>query len=184
MYRRLLICLLFPALCSGQQADCVKINNIPFNKRLQNYPFSQATKVLAVSYLADTNSYGQLLRKIDYRLPVKNDTICYSKLHELITLTASQINILTDILYNYGEKYKTSIGLITMCYRPRKALIFVNEKEESFAWLEICFECEQTRSNNQKMNWDNLCFKQYDLLKTLFTQTGITYGVKTTLTNE
>ncbi len=174
--------IIIPTLSFSQVIDCVKTSNTPFHELSQRYPFNQAVRVLAISYITDTSSSGILLRKIDYSLPTKNDTICYSKLHEIKALRLVQINVLTDILYNYEKKIANNIDEVTMCFRPRNALIFINEKNESFAYLEICFECSRTRSSHINMGLDdNLCFKQYELLKTLFTNVGISYGVNTTI---
>lgn len=177
----LFIALLIPLSSLAQKTNCVRIKNTPPSVRLKHYPFNEAARVLAVSYVADSNSYGILLRKTDYALPVKNDTICYSKLHEIVSLNASQIDTLTDILFNYKQKGNIDFG--AACYRPRNALIFLNAKGESFAYLEICFECEGIRANNEKNTINSLCFKQYELLKILFTNAGIRYGPETTIFN-
>lgn len=176
-----LLTLLFSQQAFAQKITCVKIRNTAPAQRLKNYPFNQAASVLVVSYIADSNPYGEISRKIDYNLPVKNDTICYSKLHEIITLNAAQVDTLTDILFNYKEQ--SNIHISSACYRPRNALIFLNAKGESFAYLEICFECGNNRPSNKKSSFDSLCFKQYELLKILFTNSGISYGPETTIFN-
>lgn len=177
----LLLTVLFSLPLFAQEEKCASKKSTPSQKRLKNYPFNQTAKVLAVSYIADSNSYGQIHRKVDYSLPVKNDTICYSKLHETVTLSARQVDTLTSILFNYTLSNKVHIQ--PMCYRPRNALIFLNAKGESFAYMEICFECEGMRSSNKKIPVHLLCSTQYALLKQLFIHSGIRYGPETTIFN-
>lgn len=182
--------------------DCVFVNKYSIKQRLLAYPYSKAVKIIAVSYpcFCDDVDAGIVIdspgRKID-TLPKKlNDTLFKNGLHvengllnyatikEIKVLTQSQINQLTNIIYNtdlkvhrYGEPepalYVTGGG---GCFNPRNALLFFDKNGKIFDYLEVCFECAVADSESRKITLGSGCDQKFDLLKKFFISIGIKYG--------
>lgn len=145
--------------------DCVRINVKSFSQRLKKYPYNKVTRVQLVSFEGE-------------RLPMMNDTVCYSKLKEIKTLTLSQIDSLTDILYNVGFGGTILIIREMSCYSPRNAILFVNSDDKVFEYIELCFECEQFVVSSDKIEFGDTCNQKFTMLKKLFIRAGINYGVR------
>lgn len=72
-------------------------------------------------------------------------------------------------------KTKDKIEERATCYEPRHIIVFYNEKDEIFGYVELCFECTGTRaSENLKFLEDRMLFQQE-----LFKEFGITYFEET-----
>lgn len=124
---------------------CVKKTNKTFAERLKKYPFNLTTQIQLVSFKGGVDtSQLQDMKNLD-SLPRLNDTVCYSKLTELKSITFSQVDKLTDILYNYGYGGAVYIGSISLCYFPRNAILFLDKNGKVFEYIEICFECSKTK---------------------------------------
>jgi hypothetical protein len=150
---------------------CVKNHNYSFAARLKNYPFNLSSGIQLVSF-----NENEAIDKDS--LPRQNDTICYSRLNEIKTVTFSQVDKLTDILYNYGFRGNTHIMTIMDCYNPRNAIIFLDKNGKAFEYIEICFECRQTRESSPRISLGELCDQKLNMLKDLFNKAGIEYGIK------
>ena len=117
-------------------------------------------------------------------LPRKNDTVVYSKLFEVKALTQTQVDTLTDLIYNYGYKLKYKpkgkvyfIGSIMNCYNPRNAILFLDKEQKVFEFIEICFECDNTRESSKHVSLGTDCNQKLQLIKNLFRSVGIEFGV-------
>lgn len=160
--------------------DCAKTGNLSFSDRLKNYPFNIAKEIELVSFKMPVDPvWGDILKA---RLPRENDTICYSKLLEVKTITWAQVDSLTDILYNYGPKsvYKLKgkvyfIDTFLQCYYPRNAILFLDADKKVIEYIEICFECEKEKTSSDKIQLGPKCNQKYILLQNFFTQAGIEY---------
>ena len=157
---------------------CVRKENKSFSVRLKNYPFNLAAQIQFVSFKGtiDTSEYHDL--KMNDSLPRLNDTVCYSKLEEVKTITFSQADELTDILYNYGYAGQTSLGSFADCYLPRNAILFLNPQGKVFEFIEVCFECRKTEVSSKNISLGQMCDQKISMLKDLFRTVGIEYGVK------
>jgi hypothetical protein len=146
-----------------QNHTCVRINVKNFSARSKIFPFSKATQIKLVSFQAD-------------QLPRQNDTVDYSKLMEIATLSLPQIDSLSDVLYNYG--YGGTILAIeeTRCYDPRNAILFINNQGATFAFMEICFQCAKMVTSPENINPGDFCNEKFDLLKKRFVNAGVRYG--------
>ena len=191
--------LLFPYLTFGQSnkrreatsrdyalleksCDCAKVKSLTTKERLNIYPFSQAVKIQLVSF---ENGYDSEPR--DYlrdSLPRINDTLCYSKLKEVKTLSTVQIDSLSDLIHNYGFKFRYKlkgnvyfIASTSQCYIPRNAIVFLNDENKVFEYIEICFECKKTRNSSDKVNIGVKCNQKLNLIKKFFKRVGIDYGI-------
>ncbi len=163
---------------------CVKKTNKPFTERLKRYPFNLAAQIQLVSFKAgaDTSQF-QDMKDLD-SLPRLNDTVCYSKLTELKSITFSQVDKLTDILYNYGFSGTIHIGSISLCYFPRNAILFLDKNGKVFEYIEICFECNKIKENSNKISLGQMCEEKMAMLKDFFKTVGIEYGIIKSLTSE
>jgi hypothetical protein len=196
----ILFCVFFSILVNGQlpsggreatekeqklfesSQDCFKVKSIPLTKRLKLYPFNNTNKIQLVSFKSSLDSsFGEYYKD---SLPRKNDTICYSKLYEIKTLENSQLDPLTDIIYNYGFKFKYKgkrnvyfIGSVLQCYNPRNAILFLDKDNKVFEFIEICFECEKKRTSSDKVSLGVECNQKLQLVKKVFKDNGIKYGV-------
>jgi len=163
---------------------CVKKTNKTFTARLKKYPFNVATQIQLVSFKAGVDtSQLQDMKNLD-SLPRLNDTICYSKLTELKSITFPQIDKLTDILYNYGYGGTIHIGSIPLCYFPRNAILFLDKNGKVFEYIEICFECSKTKESSDKISLGQMCDEKMGMLKDFFKTVGIEYGIIKSLTSE
>lgn len=146
---------------------CVNLPKKSFSTILKKYPFVKTAKIQLVSFKGN-------------KLPIENDTVCYSKLYEVKTLTLRQIDSLTNIMYNIGFGGTILIVEEMNCYNPRNAILFIDNDGKAFEFIEICFECEQTVNSSDKIDFGEVCNEKFNLLKKQFLNAGIIYGTKTT----
>jgi hypothetical protein len=157
--------------------NCIRKINKTFTARLKNYPFSISTQIQFVSFMGSSRTVDHEIVYTNDSLPRLNDTVCYSKLHEIKTLTFSQVDKLTDILYNYGYRGVIYTMSETMCYNPRNAILFLDSTGKVFEFIEICFECDKTRESSDKISLGDLCDQKMSMLKDLFKKIGIEFGI-------
>jgi hypothetical protein len=152
-------------------SQCVHSEKLTAKKRLSFYPFNKATKILVISY-NDKN-------KIQNSIPLKNKQIIFSEIRELDSLPKSQIDSLTNILFNTGYKSKSKFRVIEdkKCYNPRNAILFLNKKNEVFEYIEICFECNKRVLSSEKIKDGEYCNEKFDLLWSFFQSMGIEVGL-------
>ena len=107
------------------------------------------------------------------------DTIRISPvgMKEIRTLTHEQIDRLTDILYNYGFAKKATTARVHECYDPRNAILFRDSNGKVIAFIELCFLCQNTRESSDEISLGEMCEQKLDMLKALFKQVGIKYGI-------
>ena len=155
---------------------CVKKTNRSFSTRLKNHPFDRSAQIQFVSFASNGTAMNETVSVAD-SLPRLNDTICYSQLREVKTLTFSQVDKLTDILYNYGFAGPVHTMDMALCYRPRNAILFLDSTGKAFAFVEICFECDRLVKSSDKVLVGDWCDQKMDMLKELFIEVGVKYGV-------
>jgi hypothetical protein len=136
-------------------------------QRLAFYPFAKASSVQFVSFglLMDSTE-----RKVEsnYKIPLKNDSIDYTKMDQVKSLTLKQIDTLTDILYNTCSRQQIADFSEAGCYFPRNAILFLDTTGQPFEYLEICFECNRTRKSSPSRNEGDLCDYAYNDLQNFF----------------
>jgi len=144
-----------------------RTSNKSFTSRLKIYPFNRAAQIKIVSF-PNTN---------DEHIPLEKDTVNYSRLSEIATLTFSQIDTLTDILYNFEYPSSGSNQRIaSMCYNPRNGILFIDNNGKTFEYIEVCFECNRTESSSPKIELYRMWELTFDKLKSFFLKVGIRYG--------
>jgi len=176
--------------------DCVFTKKFTAVQRLKKYPFSKATKILAVSYdgsgdrnieiTIDGDTLDAMTHK-NYRdfkshgLQFKKGTLDTSNLFEVKQLTAKQINRLTDIMYNTDNRIPNDyLDPGRKCFNPRNALIFYDKSGKVFDYLEICFECDMMESKSNRIHFHSECTQRFDLVKKFLINVGFKYGTLTT----
>lgn len=153
--------------------QCLKTDLLSVVERNKKYPFNKATRIELISF-TDTGAV------LSIPIPVKNGRLDQSKIVDQKILHTKQINKLTDILFNVGRtpipnlKYAEYIG--SGCYEPRNGIVFVDSNERVFAYIEICFECQQHRFSSRRIKpWDD-CEQKHDMLRHFFADQGIKFG--------
>lgn len=169
---------------------CNYYNDYSAKERLSREPFGQAEKTELVSFdgLVDISisEVGDSVPPPPQwfhggEIPKKNSKIDRSKLKEIISLSTSQLDSLTNIFFNY-DYGRAKHGFHTEekgCFYPRHAILFFHKKTdaEPFAYIEICLECRGVETFPQKYEIGNFCDGKYELLQDFFQQTGISFGL-------
>jgi hypothetical protein len=166
-----------PQEIEDDNTACMQCADLPLSKRMKLYPFNAASKIQMISWgeRVDTTYGGS--DSYQYSFAQKNDTVCYSKCTEIITLNKNQIDELSFLMYNIGMKdTKSGLGE-SRCYEPRNAIIFLDKKGKILEYIELCFECFRVR-HSENVSLGLMCAQKLDLLKELFRKVGIKHGTK------
>lgn len=145
--------------------NCVHKSKISFSSICKKYPYNETSIIQLVSF-------------DEQNLPMQNDSVAYSRLKEVKTLTLWQVDTLSDIFYNVGFGGLTLSEVKTNCYNPRNAVSFLNNSGKVFAFLELCFECEDFRPSSENIYFGDKCNQKYLKLKKIFQNSGINYGTE------
>ena len=140
----------------------------------QLYPFSTAKIVKIVSYSWRQDSVPGMLRTFtNHKIPLINGVVNEAQLDQLATLSAGQIDSLSDILFNTCRKLDSFISSSHGCYLPRNAIIFIDTAGHPFEYIELCFECHNFRKSNIKIQNPVSCDLMYDELQAFFEKMGL-----------
>ncbi|NCD69012.1 hypothetical protein [Mucilaginibacter agri] len=171
--------------------DCVFTKQYSIRQRLKKYPFVKTSVVVAVSYHAempepstyvDNNGKVTSVDSAWVRplagLHIKNGKIDTKTLTEFVALNKQQIDALTNIIYNTDFRINKDFNMISQgsCFEPRNALIFLDKNGNAFDYIEICFQCKDSKSFSQKLNIGTPCTQKYDILKKYFIRLDIKTG--------
>ena len=151
--------------------SCVYRNKYAALQRRAFYPFNKASSIKLVSFPCKEEGMCGI--------PTNGDRIVLDQLKEIKTLNLAQVDQLTNILYNYSFRGKFDFALETLCYNPRNAILFFDDKGKLFAYIELCFECINSELSSPRIKLGDNCAGKYQLLQNFFAKSGITYGVKT-----
>lgn len=126
---------------------------------MKNYPFNVAAQVVLTSYELDF-----MAKKIG------------TPDLERIVLNKTQIDSLTDLLFN--NFYKGEILVIegTGCFMPRNAIVFVDASGKEFERADVCFECLNYYTAPTKFKFGDDCKWKISLLDPFFVSCGIKIG--------
>jgi hypothetical protein len=152
----------------------VRTNNAKYTlqKRISFYPFNKSAQIKIVSFGLQLDS-NQRQEEKNYKLPILNDTICFSKLDQIISLNLSQADTLTDILFNECSRWNLTEYSEAGCYYPRNAILFFDKAGHVFEYMEICFECSKVELSSAKFVKPDLCNYMYKDLEKIFNRVGI-----------
>lgn len=172
---------------SDENGFCTRKRNISFKNRIQNFPFNLTSQIVFISYKTkfdnkskdslQFDAEGMQLQKLLNSIKIGQDSINEKYFLESKKLDFKQTEKLTDVFFNYGFKSKYYVTSDTKCYEPRNAIIFINKDNKVIAFIEICFACQHIRSSDQKIGFGEYCEQKYDLVKEIFKESGIKYGV-------
>jgi len=151
-----------------------RTNSVKFSleKRIAFYPFNKNSQIKVVSFGLQLDSNQRKLDKY-YQLPKLNDTICLSQLDDIHSLSLTQIDTLTDILYNECSRWNIGEYNEAGCYYPRNAILFVDKEGKIFEYMEICFECIRIEISTPKFRKPDLCNYMYRDLEVFFKRIGV-----------
>ncbi|NHN26113.1 hypothetical protein FIA58_010535 [Flavobacterium jejuense] len=160
-----------------EKLNCTKNSNIRLEERLVNFPYNLTAQIKIVSYKnKEEGGVGDDFQKYLDLLVTKKDTIIENKFDEMKVLNLEQIEKLTDIIFNYGYESEPTIEVAEACYMPRNAILFYDNDNKIIGFIEICFQCSNYRTNDNKMNLGETCTQKFELLKAFFKECGIQYG--------
>ncbi len=144
---------------------CHRNGNLSATERAAKYPFNKAKKVIFIAFNGSSD-----------RTPVHNSRLDTGQTMAIKVLDKNQLNTLTDLIFNYNYSKKNQLRTYSEpgCYIPRNAILFIDEKEQIFAYLEICFECYKYESSEEQINLGVSCNNKLDLVKKLFESAGVT----------
>lgn len=107
-------------------------------KTSQNtFPFNKADKITLVSF---ENGIGPALH-------LENDQLNHPDFLQSIKLDQSSSDSLFNLLFGYASLDGDSLHVVRDCYSPHHAIIF-HHQNTTIAFLEICFDCSNTRSSH------------------------------------
>lgn len=149
--------------------DCIFSNKLSSRQRSALYPFNKAFKVQIASFDKPDSL-------IESRLPLEDKKVDYSRLKEVKTLDKNQTDSVSNILYNYVYRGVFHTEVKSHCYSPRNAIIFLDSRNSCFAFIEICFECQESRTSSEAVETGDFCTQKYDLLEEFFLKNGIEFG--------
>lgn len=155
-----IICFLFIILIS----DSCNLKH----KREINSIFDKVNRIEILAYV-DRNKWNQE-DNLDYlKLNfIQNGRLEINKkyLKNRIYLNKEQIEILKNKLIKCNTE-----NWAAACYDPRHALLFYDQKDKIFGHIEMCFDCNGSRSSENLKNFSECALG----LEKTFKEFGITY---------
>ncbi len=170
--------------------ECGFFGNKTVEERNSIFPFSEAKKVLLISY---PNAEVYHLKRKDsvglseYGYKIEKEFIFHDSLNvklydatKIVELKSKTINELSNLMLNYDYKIKANDTLLTIsvvdCYTPRNAIIFLDKNEKVISVLEICFECIQYYLFPTSKEFKNVlgleCDKKLEYFRKMFDDYG------------
>jgi hypothetical protein len=138
------------------------------HKREINSIFDKVNRIEILAYV-DRNQWNQEDNSDFLKLNfIQNGKLEINKkyLKNIISLNKNQI----EILKNKLSKCKTE-NWAAACYDPRHALLFYDEKDKIFGYIEMCFDCNRSESSENLKLFSDCALD----LKESFKEFGITY---------
>ncbi|OXB04428.1 hypothetical protein [Flavobacterium pectinovorum] len=164
-----------------KNAQCIRTKNLSEKERLTHFPFSKAAQIKIISFKDKSDgTLGHDLMNYMNSIVIGKDTLASNLYDEITNLTPQQINQLTDIIFNYSHKKEPYAIAQAGCYMPRNAIFFLDDNNTIIAWLELCFGCDNYRTSDKKLTIGEYCDQKYDMLKSIFKEAKIQYGITIT----
>jgi hypothetical protein len=166
----LIIVLLFASLTKAQigvdkKYDCATISHLTFPERMNKYPFNKSTRIQIISFTSDTLT----------RVPYKNKKLDWEQTKDSITLTKSQVDSLSNILFNVGCKADTVTFGINYAVGVDIAILFYNSQNQLADFVLICFECMNfsisTEKNRRELG--KPCNQKIEIIKSFIKTTTL-----------
>jgi hypothetical protein len=159
--------------------NCIYTGKLNPHDRIKTYPFNTASKVLLVSYKAETISLDDSTTIYEGSIPKENEQIDFKKFKETIILSKTQIDTLTDIIFNYNyQDRKLAMTEHSTCDFPTEnAILFLDINDSCFAYVELCFSCDDYKLNPDSLDFGDFCSGKFLLIKDFISRQGIHYGL-------
>lgn len=155
---------------------------------LNTFPLNKATKVKIISYNTDFISEfpiplppigGKIdsieIKKIiaNRKFPIKLENIIGKEnlegINQTKTLNYKETLELSNLLFNTCGKFPNNARRVSMCFFPRNAILFYDENDQVFDFLEVCFECHRMEAISEKATEINdMCDDFYTKLEKYF----------------
>lgn len=149
----------------GPISDCRYNRKYSDSIRKTFYPFNKYKTVKLVSFRFHQNN-----------LPIKGNSLVKDSLVESKTLSAMEINILTDILYNNSLR-KENVPYDHLCvFQPRNAILFFDANDSLRESILICFHCMDYRKSSEIVNFGDECEMKIKKLHTFFISKQVLFG--------
>lgn len=145
--------------------NCAYINKYSAAQRRQFYPFSVSDSIKLVSFRYHRQNY-----------PIKGDSVMLDSLVEIRSLSADEIDKLTDIIYNNVYKIRPNYGAMTQCFFPRNAILFYGRDGKLKESVLLCFHCDEYERSTRKVNFGSNCVQKMEKLRAYFTSLGLKFG--------
>ena len=134
-------------------------------QRMKFYPFNISDSIHLVSFRCHWNNY-----------PINKDGFIKDSLIESKSLNKSDVDKLTDILYNNFYRNHTNYGQSPQCYfEPRNAILFLN-KGKLVEYILICFHCGEQEKSTVEINTGDNCSEKFEILRRFFIAKGLKFG--------
>jgi hypothetical protein len=157
------------------QDYCVRVNDLNISKVKKIDAFKDLSFIQLVSFQGE--NYGNDLDEIP-KDSIGN--IALSKMKEAIKLSRRLEERIIDQIFNYDYDPKFE-GVVEIeraaCYIPRNAILFVDKRGDIIGYIEICFECQREVEKVPGHLISGFCYQKFELLKDIFAESGIKYGV-------
>ena len=171
--KKLLIILLILSVISCTSQDkryyCGNASRKSLNEIKNLAIFKETTSIKIGSFKSDS-------------VPVKGGKIDVANFSEIKTLDEKSKDELFELLVNYDYDLKKVDIKSTayFCYDPRNAILLVDKSDHIIGYVEICFECNGYRISPRELAVGRFCDEKFDLIKKIFSRSGIEYGIKET----
>ena len=152
---------------------CIERFKLTPEQRLKKYPFNKARQIQLVSFSQKEDNSEYILASV----PIINDTLCMSNVTGIANLTKSQINKLTDILFNVGLKENSYTFSVSTAVGLDGGIIFIDSKDKIFEFIDICFDCQEieVRTSKVRKSIGLPCIQKMSMLKSFFIESGLKF---------
>lgn len=158
-------------------ASCARVKNYDFKSRLEMFPLKSTSQIIIVAHRTKDGELGEELQKYLNSIKIGQDTLNLKEFEEVKMLNLSQIERLTDVIFNYSHKGKYYVFSDVKCYEPRNAIIFLDYNNKVLGFIEICFGCDHLRTSDKRINIGDFCTEKYNLIRDIFLESRIKYGI-------
>jgi hypothetical protein len=145
--------------------NCYYKSKYSADERNKFYPFNSADIIKLVSFRYHKNNY-----------PIGKNGLAIDSLIESKTLTNEDISNLTDILFNNFYKRQPNYGVVTQCFFPRNAIIFLDKFGNLTDYILLCFHCNRHQEGSDSVKYGDECEQKVELLRDFFISKGIMFG--------
>ena len=152
---------------------CIRKFNLTPQQRMKQYPFNNASQIQLVSFSQNVDTTDYILASI----PIINDTLSKSRVKGIINLTNSQIDKLTDIIFNIGLKEDSYTFSVSTAVGLDGGILFIDSNNKIFEYINICFNCQEIEIRTSKFvkSLGQPCIEKFELLKSFFKESGLTF---------